>query len=415
MTRPSIEQKPPSQAARKMFSRMQFAAVAVVTGLAVISLYETPHQSRLKSPKKIVLTSPEIRKVYPYSVIPGGLRSAVELRQAVLRDRVVANHYAGFDVSRARIENLTEAREVYVSYRIDERVYWTRKRLRLSKGETIVTDGVNSARTRCGNRIADSPQRPFGAEEPSEEALDSGWSAAEATPLTEDFHILGRDRIGRGVVPPNDYLAAFGPTIQPSTGPVGGGRLGDGGGPAARGAPTGNSPGGGNGPGGLIPPLTGELGKPISPSITHPGGSWLPTITTSPPIYTPVRSGAANLVLPTDIPSLSPLVPPTLLRSGSGVPPAWPVLGLSVNPINPETSSRPLFYLSLAREAAADVLDLTTQLNKIPANTGITPPPQVNIGVNVPEPGTIVVSVLGIALLLVSLAIRFFRAGPGER
>ena len=36
------------------------------------------------------------RPVYPYSVIPGGVESAQELKNAVLRDSVVAGHYAGF-------------------------------------------------------------------------------------------------------------------------------------------------------------------------------------------------------------------------------------------------------------------------------------------------------------------------------
>jgi hypothetical protein len=33
------------------------------------------------------------RAIYPYSVIPGGVESAAELRNSVTRDPVVAEHY----------------------------------------------------------------------------------------------------------------------------------------------------------------------------------------------------------------------------------------------------------------------------------------------------------------------------------
>src|ERR1700734_4135206 len=43
------------------------------------------------------------RKVYPYSVIPGGVENAADLRNSVLHDPVVARHYQDFVVERTRV------------------------------------------------------------------------------------------------------------------------------------------------------------------------------------------------------------------------------------------------------------------------------------------------------------------------
>jgi hypothetical protein len=58
------------------------------------------------------------RTVYPYSVVPGGVDDAKELKLAAEHDPVVAAHYAGFDYEHAQVVRLTLARTVFVSYRI---------------------------------------------------------------------------------------------------------------------------------------------------------------------------------------------------------------------------------------------------------------------------------------------------------
>lgn len=99
------------------------------------------------------------RPVYPYSVVPGGVVDAKELKWVAEHDPIVAAHYAGFDYDHARIVRLTLARTVYVSYRIGNRIYWTRHRLTLHKGEKVITDGRMTARTRCANRVEETPQQ----------------------------------------------------------------------------------------------------------------------------------------------------------------------------------------------------------------------------------------------------------------
>ncbi len=113
------------------------------------------------------------RLVYPYSVVPGGVRNAQELKEAISRDPVVAQHYAGFQRDRARVVELPAARAVYVSYRIGSGVFWTKKRTQLVKGEKVVTDGENYARARCGNRISETPQAKTSPQEPSPKTLET--------------------------------------------------------------------------------------------------------------------------------------------------------------------------------------------------------------------------------------------------
>jgi|SRR5579863_798993 len=135
--------------------------------------------------------NPELDKtdriLYPYSVIPGGVRNSAELRNAVAHDEVVAEHYSDFDLRAVRVTRLKQARAVFVSYRVGTRIFWTKNRMNLPAGETVVTDGEHMARTRCGNRISEGPVAPVLNNEPSPEAMelpaDGGLlPAAESSP-----------------------------------------------------------------------------------------------------------------------------------------------------------------------------------------------------------------------------------------
>lgn len=113
------------------------------------------------------------RRLYPYSVIPGGVDSVQELRNAIANDPLVAALYANFDLSRAHIIRLARDREVYVSYRLNGRIYWTKKRLLLRAGETLISDGTHEARTRCGNQISETPVQPVSPAEPAGAAMNA--------------------------------------------------------------------------------------------------------------------------------------------------------------------------------------------------------------------------------------------------
>lgn len=111
------------------------------------------------------------RPVYPYSVIPGGVESGAELKTAILRDPVASDHYADFNVAKVRVVRLEQDQLAYVSYRMGDRIFWTSKKVRLPKGETVITDGEHEARTRCGNRISETPAQPVSPNEPPPQAL----------------------------------------------------------------------------------------------------------------------------------------------------------------------------------------------------------------------------------------------------
>lgn len=134
------------------------------------------------------------RPVYPYSVIPGGVENAQELQKAISNDPTVSQHYAGFHLATARIIRLSDAREAYVAYRKDNQIYWTKRKLTLPAGETLITDGTQQARTRCGNRISYIPQTPVSAIDPPEKSFEN------ALPLTA-FEIPA-------FVPPDENVAA---------------------------------------------------------------------------------------------------------------------------------------------------------------------------------------------------------------
>jgi len=120
--------------------------------------------------------------VYPYSVVPGGVKGADDLHYAALRDYVVRRHYSHFDFSHARLVRSTEAREVYLSYRIRDAVFWTRRKVRLRVGELLLTDGNITARARCGNQVSDTAKPEVSEEEPDEDVLDRPVVAIESAP-----------------------------------------------------------------------------------------------------------------------------------------------------------------------------------------------------------------------------------------
>ena len=193
-------------------------------------------------------SSPEPRRtIFPYSVIPGGVRDARELTNAVAKDPVVAEHYSNFRVVNAHTLRLDRPTAMYVSYRRENRVYWTRNKMLIPAGETLISDGENLARVRCGNRLSAIAAKPVAASEPTREELE-----------TPQF------------VPP--LLADLGPGEGAETLP---------GTPVALPALPLLSPGDNGFPDGTTPPV-GSLPPILPPGVTLPS-----TIPVPPPVATP--------------------------------------------------------------------------------------------------------------------------------
>ncbi|HXY49232.1 MAG TPA: hypothetical protein VEI01_07260 [Terriglobales bacterium] len=117
-------------------------------------------------------TEPQTRPIYPFSIIPGGIRDRWDLERNFDDDPVVAEHYRGFNFRHLRLMLLAEDEWAYVSYRIGQKVFWTSHRVALHRGEKLLTDGNITARTRCGNQVSALPHPAVSPLEPSEAQLD---------------------------------------------------------------------------------------------------------------------------------------------------------------------------------------------------------------------------------------------------
>ena len=199
------------------------------------------------------------RLVYPYSIVPGGVSSAEELRQAATHDSVVAGHYAGFNYRRAHLIEVKHVQKAYLSYRLHNKVYWTVRQASLHPGEKLLTDGSLTARARCGNQVsvlphlATSPEEPTLAELDRPDAIASGM---EGLPASPDSRLLAVDPgmpFGPSHPGPTGISGGGGPPGVFVPPPIGGG----GGGPGGGGGGGGGNGGGG---GGGHPPETPEPG-----------------------------------------------------------------------------------------------------------------------------------------------------------
>jgi hypothetical protein len=170
------------------------------------------------------------RPLYAYSVVPGGVSDAKELKWVAEHDPVVAEHYAGFDYDHARVVEVTLARTAFVSYRIGNHIYWMRRRISLHKGEKLITDGRITARGRCGNRVAENPQAEVSPAEPSpermENPMDGAGTVMPAPPVPFESALLNRPSVpGSGPEGPLNVTTPFGGgnliAIAPPAFPVG--------------------------------------------------------------------------------------------------------------------------------------------------------------------------------------------------
>lgn len=171
---------------RRIPARTKFLALLLFAATAAVSWQFSRQQSIatashsfasaapvLASPSEFLyIASRPSRPAYPYSVIPGGVGSAEELRQISDHDPVVAQHFQGFDYQHAHLVTVSEKQLMYVAYRKGDKVYWTRKKVALHPGETLISDGKIVARTRCGNRVAVAPLGPPAIMDPLISDLD---------------------------------------------------------------------------------------------------------------------------------------------------------------------------------------------------------------------------------------------------
>ena len=202
------------------------------------SAHASPLSSTEGAPTSIAHREKPVRIVYPYSVISGGVKSVEELKNAIASDSVVSAHYATFDLSRTRILRLDRNRRMHVSYRLGSNVYWTKRELRLAKGETLITDGVHMARTRCGNLISNTVSGPVSQNEPTVQEMDTPLnpqdtdvrivSGAPLDPSLTQMPGPGVPPVEGGPPPPPPHSSGNDPIILGPPAPIGPGSIGAG-------------------------------------------------------------------------------------------------------------------------------------------------------------------------------------------
>lgn len=156
------------------------------------------------------------RVVYPYSVVPGGIRAPEELREIIEHDDVVRRHYADFDFRNARIVELQQPELVYLSYRMGNRIFWTGHKVSLRKGEKVITDGKITARTRCANQISPVAVEAISPQEPPLEKFEQPFVMGESAiqlPFPEAVLPLGPQ-------PPNPLPNGWFPPLFPPGIPI---------------------------------------------------------------------------------------------------------------------------------------------------------------------------------------------------
>jgi hypothetical protein len=233
------------------------------------------------------------RPTFNYSVIKGGAWDALDLKRAVQQDPVVADHYRGVDTATMRPVTLATDRLAFVSYRVGDRVYWTKRKLRIRSGETILTNGQTEIRARCGNCISLEPLLPTADDEPDEAAFDAltdtgpmlvAWNWSPYRAAVMGGLLQGDVDADMGPDGPSIFVPLF-PlgAVDSAPGSSPPGELAD----APPGGIPGPAPGGPPPPGGVNPPFGGSAdGNPsaLGSLVLEPLLSGGTTALTAPPL-----------------------------------------------------------------------------------------------------------------------------------
>jgi hypothetical protein len=150
------------------------------------------------------------RKVYPYSIVPGGAENVHEAKVA-MTDPAVQAHYAGVNLAQLKEVKLTTNLSGYVSYRWGDKIYWTKKMVTLRAGETVFTDGSHIVRGRCLNCYSALPMLPIRPNEPTEAILDAPVEMPETVYSFPKLPVLAPEL----PIPPGELTPVV-PTIVPT-------------------------------------------------------------------------------------------------------------------------------------------------------------------------------------------------------
>lgn len=185
--------------------RWSFRRVALLVTVAVLCLamgvliacaiYSGPREynGSVRAPQPVAQTVPHMnRVVFQYSVIPGGVASATELQEFANGDYVVRALYSGINYPLVHEHHTKSEMKMYVSYRVGQRVFWTKGTHIIPAGEKTYTDGRLLVRARCGNLLSFTPRYPTQTIEPelSSVATTIDPSLSTSTPMLRSALLL---------------------------------------------------------------------------------------------------------------------------------------------------------------------------------------------------------------------------------
>jgi hypothetical protein len=168
------------------------------------------YAARIRVPRQVSIHH---YPIYNYSVVRGGVHSVEELRQAIAHDRAVARHYAKFQYEHARLVRLQKPALVYLSYRMNDKIFWTKARHRLNPGEELITDGTIAARTKCANQVSARKQMAVSPEEPPAAALEQIDPPPLLPPAETKYPVLYKEALLTPGPGPNPWV---GPRLGPA-------------------------------------------------------------------------------------------------------------------------------------------------------------------------------------------------------
>lgn len=163
-------------------AKRHIGLVAVILGVTALAIVGTlgirkASHSVYVQPARVAPPAPNFRaarQTYPYAIVPGGVYDSKELKDSMRADPVAREHYSDLHPDEMTPVRIQAPMRAYVSYRIGDKIYWTKRKINIPRGELVLTDGRNMIRARCGNRIKTSLGRTDSSSEgQNEETLEA--------------------------------------------------------------------------------------------------------------------------------------------------------------------------------------------------------------------------------------------------
>ena len=215
--------------ATRRSGRVFFASLVIAcTGVIISSSACSPSRksaSDLASEhrREAVYSSRSDRPVYPFSLVPGGVRDGDEVAAVRATDAVVRSHYSEVGPRLIR-ETMPRDQWLYTSYRVGASVYWTKHAVRVRAGEAVLSDGAHMIRARCGNRLSAVPGKPTRLIDPPSVLEDTPAIASEQkvpeAPFADPGEGSQADESQRSGEPEDGLLGLPGQTANPTSHPL---------------------------------------------------------------------------------------------------------------------------------------------------------------------------------------------------